>query len=103
MTKIKNILEAYLLLVLYRMGFAHPSVRNVVESRKLACESCVLRKGNWCSKRKVTLVCDDEGKCVKRTGCGCYLPALQLSDVYGNPCVLKRWSSLNEPTDNMAL
>lgn len=103
MTKIKNILEAYLLLVLYRMGFAHPSVRNVVEDRKLSCESCVLRKGNWCSSRKTTLKCDGNRDCVKVSGCACWLPAKRMSDIYSNPCPLKRWSSLDEPTDNMAL
>ena len=95
------ILEAMFLYVLYKMGFMNPSITTLVEQRKHACEHCILRKGNWCSAKKVTMVYNDfinpygakQGKMIIK-GCGCFLPFKWLSDMFGNPCPLKKWDKL---------
>lgn len=93
--KIPQIIRAYLFMLLYKAGFINDvNYKRVLRQRIASCESCVLRKGNWCSKQRVTAIINDAGKQQRITGCGCYLGAKVFDDT-PNPCPLSKWEDLN--------
>ena len=89
--KIKAILQSYLFMLLFKAGFINDvRYKRVLRQRMSACEDCILRKGNWCSRRTVTAIIDKHGKPKRVTGCGCFLPS-KIFDDTPDPCVLHRW------------
>lgn len=95
MEKAFQILRAYLFMILFKMGFINDvRYKRVLRQRIASCENCILRKGNWCSKRRVTAIINDEGKQQRVSGCSCYLPA-KIFDTTPNICPLKKWVNHN--------
>lgn len=91
MEKAFQILRAYLFMILFKMGFINDvRYKRVLKQRIASCENCILRKGNWCSKRRVTAIINDEGKQQRITGCGCYLGA-KVFDNTPNTCPLNKF------------
>ena len=94
--KIPQILHSYLFMLLYKAGFINDvDYKRVLRQRIASCESCVLRKGNWCSGRRVTAIINDAGEQQKITGCSCYLPA-KIFDDTPNPCPKNLWINFNK-------
>lgn len=87
MKKIKIIIQAYSFLLLYRLGLLEDSYTETLRQRENACKECPLRKGKWCSKKKVVI------KNLKIiSGCGCYLPAKYFSQDTSTPlCPMDKW------------
>ena len=78
-------------MLLYKAGFINDVIyKRVLRQRIASCEGCILRKGNWCSRRIVTAIIDKHGKPKRVTGCSCYLPA-KIFDDTPDPCVLHKW------------
>ena len=91
MKKILQILQSYLYFLLFKAGFINDvNYKKVLKQRIASCESCILRKGNWCSRNVVTAIINDAGKPQKIKGCGCYLPS-KIFDDTPNPCVMNKW------------
>lgn len=96
MGKIKMILQAYLFMLLYRIGLLSDEFTYMVNQRKYACKQCPLRRGKWCSRKQEVYISYKEGNIVKRKsvkGCGCYLPAKYFSQGKDNKalCPLNKW------------
>ena len=91
MGKITAILQSYLFMLLFKAGFINDvRYKRVLRQRMSACEDCILRSGNWCSKKK-SIVSITQGRKYKTiTGCGCYLGAKVFDDT-PNPCVMNKW------------
>lgn len=88
MEKIPSIIQSYLYFLLFKMGFINDvNYKRVLRQRIASCENCILRKGNWCSKRRVTAIINNAGKQQRIKGCSCYLPA-KIFDNTPNPCPL---------------
>ena len=95
MKKTPQILRAYLFMLLYKAGFINDvNYKRVLRQRTSACEDCVLRKGNWCSKQRVTAIINDAGKQQKISGCGCYLGA-KIFDNTPNTCPLNKFQDFD--------
>ena len=89
--KIPSILQSYLYFLMFKSGFINDvNYKKVLRQRIASCENCILREGNWCSRKKVTAIINDEGKQQRISGCGCYLPA-KIFDNTPDPCVLHKW------------
>lgn len=89
--KFPQILRAYLFMLLYKAGFINDvAYKRVLRQRSASCESCVLRKGNWCSRKRTTAIINDDGKPQKIKGCGCYIPG-KIFDNTPNPCPMNKW------------
>lgn len=106
--KLTNIIEGYFFLTCYKLGLiTDPKILSVIGQRKVSCNSCPLRTGNWCDKKKYISVKTNEKemtpfgfydwKYKKISGCGCYLGAKWFSelDFTENPCPRKLWKKLN--------
>ena len=84
--KIPSIIQSYLYFLLFKSGFINDvNYKKVLKQRIASCENCILREGNWCSRKKVTAIINDEGKQQRISGCGCYLPA-KIFDDTPNTC-----------------
>ena len=95
MEKIPSIIQSYLYFLLFKMGFINDvNYKRVLRQRIASCENCILRKGNWCSKRRVTAIINNAGKQQRIKGCSCYLPA-KIFDTTPNICPLKKWVNHN--------
>lgn len=91
MEKLFQILRAYLFMILFKMGFINDvRYKRVLKQRIASCENCILRKGNWCSKRRVTAIINDEGKQQRVSGCGC-LWKIKIFDPTPNTCPLRKY------------
>lgn len=89
--KIPQILQSYLFMMLYKAGFINDvNYRRVLRQRIASCESCVLRKGNWCSKQRVTAIINDAGKQQRVKGCGC-IWKIKIFDPTPNTCPLRKY------------
>lgn len=90
--KIKAILQSYLFMLLFKAGFINDvNYKRVLRQRIASCENCILRKGNWCSKQRVTAIINDAGKQQRIKGCGC-IWRVKIFDDTPNPCPLSKWS-----------
>lgn len=98
---IKEIITGFFFEGLYRLGLiTDPKILSVVGQRKVACNSCPLRDGKWCSKKKFIQINTgnkvmtdfgfevDEYKIIK--GCGCYLESKWWT---ASKCPLDKWES----------
>lgn len=97
---IADIFEGLFWSLIYKTKYYPLEQRLVVEQREKACIDCVLRDGNWCSRKKNVSVkngkqvvtqynfLDDEYKLVK--GCGCWLIIKKFSK---SLCPLNKWES----------
>lgn len=91
MEKILSIIRAYIFMLLYKAGFINDvNYKRVLRQRIASCESCILRKGNWCSRQRVTAIINDAGKQQRISGCGCYIPS-KIFDNTPNPCPMHKW------------
>lgn len=91
MEKFFQILRAYLFMILFKMGFINDvRYKRVLRQRIASCENCILRKGNWCSKRRVTAIINDEGKQQRVKGCSC-LWKVKIFDPTPNTCPLGKF------------
>lgn len=91
MEKAFQILRAYLFMILFKMGFINDvRYKRVLRQRIASCENCILRKGNWCSKRRVTAIINDEGKQQRVSGCGC-IWKIKIFDNTPNTCPLGKY------------
>ena len=91
MEKITSIIRAYIFMLLYKAGFINDvNYKRVLRQRTSECENCILRKGSWCSRRRVTAIINNAGKKQRISGCGCYLPS-KIFDDTPNPCVMNKW------------
>jgi hypothetical protein len=89
--KIPSIFQSYLYFLLFKAGFINDvNYKRVLRQRTSACEDCVLREGNWCSRKKSIVVIKQGRKYVTVKGCGCYLPS-KIFDDTPDPCVLHKW------------
>ena len=96
MKKIPSIIQSYLYFLLFKAGFINDvNYKKVLRQRIASCESCVLRQGKWCSKRRVTAIINDEGKPEKRRGCGC-IWKIKIFDNTPNPCPTNRWINFDK-------
>lgn len=95
MKKIKSIIRAYIFMLLYKAGFINDvNYKRVLRQRIASCESCILRKGNWCSKQRVTAIINDAGKQQIISGCGC-IWRVKIFDNTPNPCPKNLWINFN--------
>ena len=93
--KIPQILQSYLYFLLFKAGFINDvNYKRVLRQRIASCENCILREGNWCSRKKVTAIINDEGKQQRVSGCGCVLK-IKIFDDSPNTCPLRKWSEFN--------
>ncbi|MDY3443460.1 hypothetical protein PG616_01180 [Riemerella anatipestifer] len=81
---LKEIIKAYLLMLVYFLDFYSPEEKAILNKRKEACKDCELRSRAWCSKNK-------EHNGIK--GCGCYIHAKQHSraEPQNKLCPLNKW------------
>jgi len=89
--KISEIIEGYLLWLGHRFAFIKDDdLTEQINHRQAKCESCCLRNGNWCSRKKVTKAfIDGEAQTVR--GCSCYLKAKWFVSYSRNLCPLHKW------------
>ena len=93
--KMLSILRAYVFMLLYKAGFINDvNYKRVLIQRTSECENCILRKGNWCSRRRVTAIINDNGKKQTIKGCGC-IWWVKIFDDTPDTCPLHRWEELN--------
>ena len=99
--KIRAILSSYFQMIVYYLGLYEEDMAQVVKQRKWACQDCILRSGNWCSKKKHASVINYNHKSLFKhkstkviVGCGCWLKAKVF---YQEPkaCPLNRWKKFN--------
>lgn len=97
---IRPILSSYFQMIVYYLGLYPEDMAQVVKQRKWACQDCVLRSGNWCSKKKHASVINYKHTNVFKnketqviTGCGCWINAKIFYQGKEN-CPLKRWKKL---------
>lgn len=91
MKKIKIILQAYLLMLIHKIGLLEEDYSNVITQRQKACIYCPLRKGKWCSRNAKTI---SNNQTIQ--GCGCYLPAKYFTqDLEITPCPLDKWKNFD--------
>ena len=95
--KIRAILSSYFQMIVYYLGLYEEDMAQVVKQRKWACQDCILRSGNWCSKKKHASVINYKHTNVLKkketqviTGCGCWIKAKVFYQGKEN-CPLKRW------------
>ena len=94
--KIPQILRAYIFMMLYKAGFINDvNYKRVLKQRIASCESCILRKGNWCSRKNSVVVMQKGRKYKSISGCSCYLPA-KIFDDTPDPCPLHKWSEFDK-------
>ena len=62
MKKIRTIIDSYFALLSYKLDLLPQDVIKVVEQRKVACNNCLLKEGNWCSSRKEIILNLKKGK-----------------------------------------
>lgn len=93
MEKILSIIRAYIFMLLYKAGFINDAnYKRVLRQRMSACEDCILRSGNWCSKKK-SIVSITQGRKYKTImGCGCFIPS-KIFDSTPNPCPKNAWEN----------
>lgn len=95
MEKILSIIRAYIFMLLYKAGFINDvNYKRVLKQRIASCEDCILRNGNWCSKKNSIVVIKKGSNYETVTGCSCYLPA-KIFDDTPDTCPLHRWEELN--------
>ena len=78
---IQRIVKATFLFAVYKLGLYDDADTEVIKQRKLSCQDCPLRSGNWCSKKKFVefKVQQPKGRLYFRDryqrvrGCGCFL------------------------------
>ena len=91
--KIKAILQSYLFMLLFKAGFINDvRYKRVLRQRMSACEDCILRSGNWCSKKKSIVSITQGRKYKKISGCGCFIPS-KIFDSTPNPCPKNAWEN----------
>ena len=93
MKKIITIIKSYFALLSYNFNLLPPNTVEVLNQRMSQCETCPLRKGNWCSKKLYIRILHNK---VYKTinGCGCFLPAKLFSEINEvNDCPRKMWKS----------
>lgn len=91
--KIKAILQSYLFMLLFKAGFiGDVRYKRVLRQRMSACEDCILRSGNWCSKKKSIVSITQDRKYKTISGCGCFLPS-KIFDSTPNPCPKNAWEN----------
>lgn len=89
--KIPSILQSYLYFLLFKAGFINDvNYKKVLRQRIASCENCILREGNWCSRKKVTAIINDEGKQQIISGCGC-IWRIKIFDNTPNTCPLRKY------------
>lgn len=91
--KMLSIIRAYIFMLLYKAGFINDvNYKRVLRQRMSACEDCILRSGNWCSKKK-SIVSITQGRKYKTImGCGCFIPS-KIFDSTPNPCLKNAWEN----------
>lgn len=101
--KATNIIEGYFFLTCYKLGLiTDRKILSVVGQRKVACNSCPLKSGNWCSRKKSISVKTNEMQMTpfgfydyvykKISGCGCYRPSKIWTD---SECPLNKWEKFS--------
>ena len=96
----REIIRGFTLLALYKLGFIKDyKFLSVIGQRRVACNTCPLRSGNWCSKKKSVSEIDYNHRGVFRkittkviTGCGCFLPAKIFTSSH---CPLNRFAKFS--------
>ena len=92
----KDILQGFLYLTIFKIGLIKDhKLLSVIGQRKVSCNSCPLKSGNFCSKKKTVSINEYKHKGIFKSvltkliqGCGCYLPAKYFSN---SRCPLNRW------------
>ena len=83
-------------MLLYKAGFINDvNYKRVLIQRTSECENCILRKGSWCSRRRVTAIINDAGKKQTIKGCGC-IWWVKIFDDTPNICPMNKWVNHNK-------
>lgn len=91
--KVKAILQSYLFMLLFKAGFINDvRYKRVLRQRMSACEDCILRSGNWCSKKKSIVTITQGRKYKTISGCGCLI-WIKIFDSTPNPCPKNAWEN----------
>lgn len=92
MKKIITIIKSYFAMLAYSFNLMPPDTEEVLNQRMSQCETCPLRKDEWCSKKKSIRLYQKNKNTKVIKGCGCFLPAKWFSEINEvNDCPRKLW------------